>query len=702
MRRFIIELLIDALVLAVIFPLLPGIKVTNPTIWLYLGIGLGLSFFSRFLKPILFILTGRLVIWNTGVWVTILNVIIFVAAGWLFRDYIESTHTFWLIFGAILISVVITAVDALLGFDRPNLDPDKNLPVWRLIERIPGVSRNRLIENIRLQQVYDTFWQFGLEIALGHSPLRQIRETASRWITGQGSELDTMSQPQKVRLMLQQLGPMYVKLGQIVSSQGERLPEEWHQELDKLQSTVAPFPYEDARQMIIAELGAPPEELFATFDREPLAAASTAQVHRATLHSGEKVVVKVQRPNIVRQVQSDLRIMHEFSQRMEKRFDWARDMDMAGMVEEFATGIRKELDYRNEAYHMLRLADNMAGVAGVHVPVLYQSLSTAKILTMEYVEGIKLTQTQAIDASHLDRHEMARTFNRAFIKQVFVDGFFHGDPHPGNLYVNLDSGIITFLDLGLVGELRQDQRLDFMDLLFSMQQMDSYGIAQAIRRLSVELRPLDEKGYLAAVERSLLQYGKYGTESSFAVLMNKLMDEMSRFGLRMNRELTLAVKAMTQSQEAIATLAPDFLIVDATVEELKQFLLEQFNADNIVEIVQTQVVRTAKEVMHRLPNLQQATMQWLDQYQAGKFVVELNTDDLNRQVGRAYEGLERLTIGLILGGMLIGTAIGMAFMSTLVNDPGWAPVFGLLVLVFLGVLAFSGYVVYQLFKSVNR
>jgi uncharacterized membrane protein YvlD (DUF360 family) len=241
MRRFIIELVINGLVLAFVIPFLPGITTIEPSLWLYLGLGFALSLFGRLLKPVLFVLTGRLVIWNTGVWITILNIIVFVSAGWLFRDQLISASTVWLVVGAILVSAVTTAVDAVLGFDRPNLDPNKNLPVWRFIERIPGVSRNRLIESFRLQQVYDTFWQFGLEIGLGYSPVRGIRETVSRWITGQASDLDQMTMPQKVRLMLQQLGPMYVKLGQIVSSQGESLPVEWHKELDKLQSTVAPF-----------------------------------------------------------------------------------------------------------------------------------------------------------------------------------------------------------------------------------------------------------------------------------------------------------------------------------------------------------------------------------------------------------------------------------------------------------------------------
>jgi uncharacterized membrane protein YvlD (DUF360 family) len=140
MRRFIIELLITTLVLTVVIPLLPGIQAINPTLWLYLAMGLALSLFSRLLKPVLFVLTGRLVIWNIGLWITILNIIIFILAGWLFRDRFEIAGSLWLIVGAVLVSAITTAVDALLGFDRPNLDPNKNLPVWRFIERLTGYA----------------------------------------------------------------------------------------------------------------------------------------------------------------------------------------------------------------------------------------------------------------------------------------------------------------------------------------------------------------------------------------------------------------------------------------------------------------------------------------------------------------------------------------------------------------------------------
>ena len=247
-----------------------------------------------------------------------------------------------------------------------------------MIERLPLAQRSQLVENLRIEQVYQTAWGYGLELGLGRGRIQQMRQTASRWITGRSSELDRLTTPEKVRLMLEQLGPMYVKLGQIVSSQATALPEEWRRELDKLQSTVPPFPYLEAREVVITELGAPPEVLFAEIDEEPLAAASTAQVHRARLHDGSLVIVKVQRPNIVAQVGTDLRIMQRVARRLERSSTWARQISLASVVDQFADGVMRELDYRNEAYHMVRMTDVLAPVPGVDVPVLYRDLSTSR------------------------------------------------------------------------------------------------------------------------------------------------------------------------------------------------------------------------------------------------------------------------------------------------------------------------------------
>jgi ubiquinone biosynthesis protein len=704
MRRFSIELLLHTLVIALIFPLLPGISIPGATVWTYLGIGLVLSLVSWVLKPVLLLLTGQLVIWNVALWVLLINVVVFVVTGWLVRADWVVGGLLWLVLDALIVGLAISVTDAVFGFERPDLDPNnRQKALWRLIERLPSGQRSRIIDNLRLQQLYDTALQYGVELALGNSPLQSFRARAARLITGRESELDKLTTPQKVRLMLEQLGPMYVKLGQIVSSQASLLPEEWRVELDKLQSTVTPFSYQEAHAIIEAELGGPPDQLFASFEREPLAAASTAQVHRATLHDGTTVIVKVQRPNIVAQVRTDLRIMLEAARMLERRHGWARDLDLSGMVTVFAEGVNKELDYTNEAYHMLRVADSMASVPGVRVPQVYRTLSTARVLTMEFVEGVKISKIAAVDPA-IDRVELARTFMRAMMKQIIVDGFFHADPHPGNLFITPESGLITFLDFGLVGELRKDQRLELFDLLTSLQGFDTYGVAHALRRLSIQTRPIDEVEYQAVVESALMQNWKYGAGDTFGALMNKVLGELARNGLRMNRQLTLAVKAIAQTEEATVVMAPGVDLFGVVVGEVRSLVVEQFTPEAVVDTLQSQAIRAGKEVLRRLPSLPDATVKWLDQYQAGRLKMEIDTGDLGAKLDRLSTstdaGLQRLSVGMILAGMLIGSALGLGFFR-LFDGVIWEYIYGLVVLAFLTVLVFSGVVVWMLVRSMR-
>lgn len=708
MRRLSIELLIHTLLIALIFPLLPGISIPGATVWTYLGIGLVLSLVSWVLKPILLLLTGQLVIWNVALWVLLINVVIFVVTGWLVpADWVVG-GLFWLVLDALIIGLVISLTNAVFGFERPNLDPNnRQKALWRLIERLPSGQRSRIIDNLRLQQIYDTALAYGVELALGNSPLQAFRARAARFITGRESELDKLTVPQKVRLMLEQLGPMYVKLGQIVSSQASLLPEEWRIELDKLQSTVPPFSYQEAHAIIEAELGGPPDQLFVRFEREPLAAASTAQVHRATLPDGTQVIVKVQRPNIVAQVRTDLRIMLEAARMLERRYSWARDLDLSGMVTVFAEGVNKELDYTNEAYHMIRVADSMASVPGVQVPTVYRTLSTARVLTMQFVKGVKISKIDAVDPA-IDRVDLARTLMRAMMKQIIVDGFFHADPHPGNLFIAPESGLITFLDFGLVGELRQNQRLELFDLLTSLQQMDAYGVAHALRRLSVQTRPIDDIEYQAVVESALMQHWKYGAGygagNTFGVMMNKVFGELARNGLRMNRQLTLAVKAIAQTEEATVVIVPGVNLFGVVVDEVQSLMIEQLTPEAIVDTLQVQAIRAGKEVLRRIPSLSDATIKWLDQYQTGKLRMEIDTGDLGAKLDQLSTstdaGLQRLSVGMILAGMLIGSALGLGFFR-LFDGVIWEYIYGLVVLAFLGVLVYSAVVVWMLVRSIR-
>ena len=205
---------------------------------------------------------------------------------------------------------------------------------------------------------------------------------------------------------------------------------------------------------IKAELGKTPEEAFASIEEEPFAAASTAQVHRATLHDGTLVAVKIQRPLIVAKTKADLGVMQEIAKTAEQRFALARRVGVRKVVAEFASGVLEELDYRNEAYHARRLADSMAKFDQIHIPVVYEDLSSSRVLTMEFVKGIKIADPDGLRDAGLDPSQLGATFMRAIIKQVLIDGFFHGDPHPGNVLVDPASNQIVFLDLGLIGRLR--------------------------------------------------------------------------------------------------------------------------------------------------------------------------------------------------------------------------------------------------------
>ena len=303
---------------------------------------------------------------------------------------------------------------------------------------------------------------------------------ADRLLGRDPDEFASLSTPAKVRLMLQQLGPTYVKVGQMVSSRADVLPEAWRTELDKLQNTVPPFPYEQVESIIGSELGGTPDQRFATFEREPLGAASLAQVHRATLRDGSEVVVKVQRPNVQAMVRADLGNMEDLARQAERRVSMARTMNLAAMVHEFGQGVLTELDYRVEAYHALRLAEVVEGMEGIHVPRVYLDLSTGRVITLEFVRGVKATNLAALDAAGVDRDLVARRFLRAMIKQVLVDGFFHGDPHPGNIVIDPETGTLTFLDLGLVGELDSGRRLQLLGLMWSLRERDPDGLASSV------------------------------------------------------------------------------------------------------------------------------------------------------------------------------------------------------------------------------
>ncbi|MCB0170607.1 MAG: AarF/ABC1/UbiB kinase family protein [Anaerolineae bacterium] len=537
-------------------------------------------------------------------------------------------------------------------------------------------------ENLRLQQVYNVFWRYGMDSLFDKGVLGDFRRYMQEKVYDPPQGVVALSMPVRTRLMLQELGPTYVKMGQIISSRSEVLPKEWQDELAKLQSNVPPFPVEQVRDIIVQELGAPPEELFATFDPEPLAAASTAQVHRATLPDGSEVAIKVQRPNIKNQMQADLGIMRNAARVIQRRSDYAKDIGLVHILDEFGDNVINELDYGIEAYNGRRLGLNMASISGVHIPTIYMPLSTSKILTMEFINGVKITNVEAIQAAGYDLHVIGENFTRGFIKQLMIDGFFHADPHPGNVLVDLTNGEVTFIDIGLAGELDLMERINLISLLMVMQQGDVRGLAQVAMSLSKPLREVDERAYYRDFERTVARYFALEKDAPFADAMGSAFQVLLDHGLRLDPQLTLALKALMQLEAITTKLMPDTSIVPLSYGIAQELVFQNVTSDSIMDAVSKEVVLTLRELMQRAPSLSTALTSWLDQYMSGQFRIHLDTSDLNKELKNTRTIARQIILGIILVGMIIGSAIATSI-PVLNEDYYWS---------LLPVVAFSGYI----------
>jgi ubiquinone biosynthesis protein len=681
MRRFVVETVIDTILLGIIAALLSSLWIPQPFpfgqdkapilqiiesgpfgLVIFAGV---LVLVNRFARPLIVALIGQL-FFKIGVFfIVVVNTIAITIASVLAPVEVArfaDPDILWLFVSAGLWTVLSSAASAALGLNRPTLKKEDERSVWRMVESLPTPRRNAILENLRLQQAYDAIYTVSLDIALDRTRLGGVRRWFERVIIGHKSRLAEAPPPERISAMLQELGPTYVKIGQMMASQADALPPEWRAALARLQSEANPFPWEDANIILTKELGRPPEELFASIEHEPFAAASTAQVHRAVLHDGTTVAVKIQRPRIVAKTKADLGVIQDLAMLAERRIAMARKLGIRDMVEEFAAGVLKELDYRNEAYHGLRLADGMDKFPEVHIPVVYTELSSERVLTMEFVQGIKISKVEELRAAGFDTSELGTVFIRAIIKQVLIDGFFHGDPHPGNILADPTTKRIVFLDMGLVGNLSQQQRVDLLGLIYAIKEVDVPGIADGLIALGRPTQEFDEKAFRADIDQLARHYLVYSKQASLGKSLTSFLSAMVNNGLRLDSELTLAIKAVMQAEETAKALSFDINIGEAAVIEARAALLEALEPDNVSKQFRGTALRLGKELARRAPTLEEGALRWLDMFGKGRITVDLDTSGLDRSITRATDLGRSATVGLIVVGQLIGTAIAMVIL----------------------------------------
>jgi ubiquinone biosynthesis protein len=508
----------------------------------------------------------------------------------------------------------------------------------------------------RWRDVQVILLKYGFDILIDREEINDIRILLKKRLKVSIGSFEGLSTPHKVRMMLQELGPTYVKLGQILSSRNDLIGDLWTSELARLQDNVPPFAFEQVRRTIEEDLGKSLEELFLSFEVEPIAAASIGQVHRATLVDRGAVVVKVQRPRIHQQVQSDIEIMREIAKLIETRFGWGKRFGIIQIVEEFARTLLEELDYRNEAANARRLRYNMESEAHVHVPSIYNEMTSQRVLTMEDVQGVRIDDLSKLNEAEIDRPFLANIFISSIFKQLLLDGFFHCDPHPGNLLVNLDERTLNYIDLGQMGSLLTEQREQLCDVVGAIMQRDSKEVTRLLMVIGHPYQKVNEIALRRSVDHILYRYLEDSLEHiSLASLLNEVLTAVFESGLRLPGEFSMAIKTIIQGEAVAHVLDPDIVVLDIARKVAEQILWQRMDPRQVthqVNDVLKEVIRTAQTLPHAAEIL-------LHQLENGSLKIGLDVPDFGRQVDRLSGITNRMTVGLIFMGSFIGSAIAM-------------------------------------------
>lgn len=516
--------------------------------------------------------------------------------------------------------------------------------------------RRTLATAKRLNEILGMLIRYGFEELVDQEGAKSARRWLAETFGSKVPEFDSKSLPERARLLLQELGPTFVKFGQMAASQSSSLPEEWVHELSLLQSNVPPVGTEDVVAVITEELGAHPEEVFGSFEMEALAAASIGQVHRATLPDGTPVAVKVQRPNITDKIEEDLTIMYDTAGMLESTSQIARDFGAVSVVNEFATSLMEELSYRHEGRNTVRLGKNIQSYPHIRTADIHWEFSSNRVLTMEFITGVKPTEHDAWKEAGVDGVELSKELAQCMSQQLLVDGFFHADPHPGNISINLESKEMIFLDTGMMGILDKAERRDLVQLMLAIYQRDAPALAKIVTHLSDRQVEMELRALSHELERMLggmldPPLSEVGAGRFFATLLEILREH----GVRLPSSMVMALKSLMQMLEVVVALNPTLTFSDVSEIVAHSLMEHQAQPDNIKHFLQDRVRR----VQLLGPMVDDALEALLRQAQRGAVKVELRGLDLSKEVQTVATIARHLTLAIVLGGATVGSAIAM-------------------------------------------
>lgn len=546
-----------------------------------------------------------------------------------------------------------------------------------------GVIRRTYRHLNRYQQIIRVLFKYGFQDFVEGLRIEEYLEVGLQLISRKRRErIEQYSRAERIRLALEELGPTFIKVGQILSTRPDLLPLQYIQELSKLQDSVPPFSYDQVREIVREEIDKFPEDIFQHFEETTIAAGSIGQVHKALLRNGEEVVVKVQRPGIQSVIQIDLEIMLHLASLMERHLEEMKTHQPTKIVEEFARTLEREIDYTTEVAYIERFARLFVSDDEVYVPKIFHELSTERILTMEYIDGIKASEIDRLQREGYDLKTLAKNGASLILKQIFVHGFFHADPHPGNVFI-LPNNIVCYLDFGMMGQISPQDQLDFTDLLLSVIHRDGRKAGNALLKLTYFQKEPDRR----KLDRDLddfMHRHLYRPLKEWKVgkLLYQLLEIARIYGLQIKPEFFLLIKSLSTAESVGRMMDPDFDIIKYAEPFVRIMQVRRLNPVRIA----SDMIDSGAELLSLLKDTPREVHAILRLAKEGKVKIEFEHRGLEPMFFTHDRISNRISYSIVLASLIVASSL------IILADvpPKWheIPIIGLTGFIIAGIMGF--------------
>ena len=506
----------------------------------------------------------------------------------------------------------------------------------------------------RYRQILTILFKYGFGDLLEMLKIDQYIEVGLQMISkNREVRLERLTKPQGLRMVFEELGPTYIKLGQILSTRPDLIPMEFVEELTKLQDHVPAFSFDQVRKVIASEFNKPLEDIFEQLDEVPLASASIGQVHRAILKDGEEVAVKFQRPGIRRIIEVDLEIMLHLATLAERHIEELALHRPVKIVEEFARTLEKEIDYKIEATNMERAARHFLDDPHVYIPKVYRQATTSRVLTTEFIDGIKISNVAQLKAAGLDPRVITARGADLVLKQVFDHCFFHADPHPGNIFV-LPDNVICLLDFGMAGIVDRRTRDDFVDLMESIIHRNEARAAQVLLKLTSRDKEPDRR----LLEREVADFmGRHLYKPLKDIELGKLLQQLlelaTNFRLRIPPDIFLMMKALGTVEGVGRMLDPEFDMIARATPFITRVKLERFKPERIAG----DAFELGSQLLQFLRQFPNQVLDLTNMIRQEKLGLQIEHRGLENMLATHDRISNRISFSILIAALIIGSAL---------------------------------------------